>query len=213
MKVIQVQGENDPKPVLCDEDTYRYNWKSYRKNDGLWKKKFGILGFGEIGCEVARRLKGFECEIYYYKRTRLPDYVEADLAVTYASEDRLARESDVVCSLLPFNQATNQYLGDEFFLKMKPNAYFVSSGGSGTINEDALVRALRSGHLAGAATDNFTWEPPLASNPLVELAADAEYNLVLTPHVAAGTDPINRSADFINIRRVLTGESLLNQIA
>lgn len=213
MKIIQVQGENDPQPVLTDEDTFRYNWKGYRKNDGLWKRKFGILGFGEIGCEVARRLKGFECQVFYFKRTRLPGDVEADLAVNYASEDSLNRECDVVCSLLPFYPATNQCLGDEFFSRMKPNAYFVSSGGSGTINEDALAWAVRSGHLAGAAVDNYTWEPPLPSNPLIELAGNPEYNLVLTPHVAAGTEPISRSTDFTNIQRVLSGRSLLYQIA
>jgi lactate dehydrogenase-like 2-hydroxyacid dehydrogenase len=213
IKIIQVRGENDPNPILCDEDTFRYNWKGYTKIDSLWNRKFGILGFGEIGCEVARRLKGFECQVLYFKRTRLPEYVEAELAVNYALEDRLARECDVVCSLLPFYPATNQCLGDDFFSRMKPNAYFVTSGGSGTVDEEALARAIRSGHLAGTAVDNFTWEPPQPSNPLIELAADPAFNLVLTPHVAAGTDPINRASDFINIQRFLSGGSLLYQIA
>jgi lactate dehydrogenase-like 2-hydroxyacid dehydrogenase len=212
-KIMLLQGENEPQPTLCDEDTFRYNWKGYTKIVSLWNKKFGILGFGEIGFEVARRLKGFECEVLYYKRARLPDTVEAELGLSYAPEDSLARECDVVCNLLPFYPATNQRLGDKFFSIMKPNAFFISSGGSGTIDEEALARTLRAGHLAGAAVDNFTWEPPQPSNPLRELAADPKYNLVLTPHVAAGTDPINRATDFTNIQRLLSGGSLLYQIA
>jgi phosphoglycerate dehydrogenase-like enzyme len=210
--ILQRDG-NDPPPTLCDEDTFRYNWKGYTKIVGLWKKRVGILGFGEIGCEVARRLKGFECEVLYYKRTRLPEYVEAELGLTYASEDGLAHECDVVCALLPFYPATNQRLNDRFFSMMKPNTFFVSSGGSGTINEEALARALRTGRLAGAAVDNFTWEPPQPSNPLFELAADPKYNLLLTPHVAAGTEPANRALDYANIQRLLSGESLQYQVA
>jgi phosphoglycerate dehydrogenase-like enzyme len=213
MKIMHVQKENEPQPRRCDEDTFAYNWKGYTRVHSLSQKRFGILGLGEIGYEAVRRLKDFDCDLWYYKRNRLPVEVEAGLGLTYAPADQLSRECDIVCSMLPYSSGTDQSLGEDFFAGMKPGAIFISCGGSGTVNEDALVRALRSGHLGGAALDSFTWEPIQASNPLLELAAIPEYNLLLTPHVAAGIGLANRSKDFINIQHLLAGESLLHQIA
>lgn len=213
MKIIHEQKEDEPQPRRCDEDTYAYNWKGYTQIHSLGQKRFGILALGEIGCELVRRLKGFDCDLWYTKRTRLPVQVEAELGLTYASVDRLSRECDIVCSTLPYSSETDQSLGEDFFAGMKPGALFISCGGSGTVNEVALAEALRSGRLGGAALDTYTWEPIQASNPLLELAADPGYNLVLTPHVGSGTDPIDRSTDFINFQRLLAGESLIYQIA
>lgn len=213
MKIMHEQNENESQPRRCDEDTFAYNWKGYTRVDSLSQKSFGILGLGEIGYEVVRRLKGFDCDLWYCKRNRLPLEVEAGLDLTYASADQLSRYCDIVCSTLPYSSVTDQCLGNDFFTGMKPGAFFISCGGSGTVNEDALVGALRSGHLGGAALDTFTWEPIQASNPLLKMAADPEYNLVLTPHVAAGTHRGDRSMDFINIQRLLAGESLFHQIA
>jgi phosphoglycerate dehydrogenase-like enzyme len=212
VKTIQEQKENEAQPRRCDEDTFAYNWKGYTKIQILSQKRFGILGLGEIGYETVRRLKGFDCDLWYYKRNRLPLQVEVALGLTYATFNQLSRECDIVCSTLPYSSQTDQSLGEDFFARLKPGAFFISCGGSGTVNEDALVQALRSGHLGGAAMDTFTWEPIQSTNPLLELAADPKYNLVLTPHVGSGTDPIGRSQDFTNIQRLLAGESLLYQI-
>ncbi len=213
LKIIQEPAPGGKQPALCTENSFAVNWMDYKKVQLLWKKKFGILGFGEIGAEVARRLKGFDCQIYYYKRSRLPLDVEAELGLTYAPGDQLTKECDIVCSMLPLNPGTEQSLGDDFFAKLKPGAFFISCGGSGTVNEEAVIRALGSGRLSGAALDNFTWEPIQPSNPLLELGADPSRNLVLTPHVAAGTDASNRANDYENILRFLAGQPLQNQLA
>lgn len=212
VRIIGERPANEKEPTLCNEDIFAFNWMEYKKVQLLWKRKFGILGFGEIGTEVARRLKGFDCLVYYHKRNRLPAQVAAEYGLTYTSEDQLTRECDIVCSMLPMNPDTEQSLGDGFFSKMKPGAFFISCGGSGTLNEDAMIRAIRSGRLGGAALDNFTWEPIQLTNPLLELAANPAINLVLTPHVASGTDPANRADDFSNIQRLLVEKPLLNQL-
>jgi phosphoglycerate dehydrogenase-like enzyme len=214
MKIIYEQNVNEPPPRRSDEDTFAYNWKGFTWIQPLWKKRFGILGFGEIGCELVQRLKAFGCELSYNKRTQLPAPVEVEMGLTYSSADRISRECDLVCSLLPFSSKTDQSLGREFFAGMKAGAFFISCGGSGTVDEEALAYALRSGHLGGAALDTFTWEPLPPGSPLLELASRPETNLLLTPHVAAGTQAVGRrTSDFINIERLLTGESLINQIA
>jgi len=212
VKIIGERSENEKEPALCDEDRFEINWKGFRKVQALGDKKFGILGFGEIGVEVARRMKGFGCQLYYNKRSPLPAHVESELGIVYATAENLTRECDIVCSLLPMNSDTAQSLSFDFFAKMEPGAYFITCGGSGTVNEDALIQAIRFGHLGGAALDNFTWEPIKLTNPLLELLSDPANNVILTPHVAAGTERTNRANDFANISRLLSGEPLLNQI-
>ena len=94
---------------------------------------------------------------------------------------------------------------------MKPGALFVHSGGSGTVDEQALAEALRSGHLGGAAVDGFTWEPAQPDNPLLALARDPFCNLILTPHVAAGAIALTgalRQGDYVNIVAMLAGAEL-----
>jgi phosphoglycerate dehydrogenase-like enzyme len=198
------------EPTRCDEDTFAYNWSGREDLRGLWQSTVGILGMGEIGFELARRLQGFGCKVLYNKRNPLPTHTQRELKVAYASRDELVSSSDFVCNLLPFFKETEQSLDRDFFAKMKPGACFVSAGGSGVINEKDLAVALDSGHLFGAAVDNFTWEPMQKNCPLLEPARKPHANVILTPHVAAGTVPSSardlRAEDYLNILRVLRGE-------
>ena len=200
------------EPTLCDEDTFAYNWTGREDIHGLWKSTVGILGMGEIGFELARRLRGFDCKVLYHKRNPLPAHTEQELNVQYASYDELVSSSDYVCILLPLLKETAQSLNKEFFAKMKPGACFVSSGGSGVIDEAALAEAIQSGRLYGAAVDNFTWEPIRKDSPMLEPARKPGANVILTPHTAAGTVPSSnidlRSEDFKNITHLLKSEKL-----
>lgn len=175
----------------------------------------GILGFGEIGTELARRLRSFEATILYNKRQRLPQQAEENLGIHFASEDQLVSRSDFICGLLPFFPETEQSIDAEFFAKMKPGACFASCGAGGVIDEDALAEALRSGHLGGAALDTFAWEPLRQENPLLPLARQPRANILLTPHTAAGSapsGPIRRESDFENILNMLSGADLRYQL-
>lgn len=211
MKVTEDGGDWGQSPRRCDEDHFAYNWTQRQNIDGLMSKTIGILGFGEIGVELVWRLKAFDCTVLYQKRKRLPPQVEAQYNLRYASREEIAAVSDVVVALIPFGPETEQCLDASFFARMKPGAFFVQSGGSGTVDESALAEALRSKHLGGAAVDGFTWEPVQPDNPLLALARDPFCNLILTPHVAAGSAIATgavRAADYANIIAILRGGQL-----
>lgn len=195
-----------------DEDTFAYNWSGRLGVRELWQRTVGVVGFGEIGAELARRLKGWGCTILYNKRSRLPERVEIDLGLTYVPQDELFSRSDYLVNLLPFVPGTDMLLNAGVFEKMKTGANLVSCGSGSTINEAALAEAVRSGKLAGAALDTFEYEPIRAENPLIAAAKEG-YNLLLTPHTAAGTaDHVgqtpDRSGDYRNINNFLTGKTL-----
>lgn len=202
-------------PKRCDEDYFAYNWTGRENILGLWGATVGILGMGEIGTELARRLRGFGCTVLYNKRNPLPEAAERELNVQFAGVDDMLARSDYVCMLLPFFPETEQSLSRDFFAKMKPGSIFVSCGGSGVVDEEALAEALRSGHLYGAAVDTYTFEPIAPDDPLLPLARDPRANIVLTPHTAAGTVAAassERYGDYTNIMRVLHGEPLVGRL-
>ncbi|CAG0941192.1 glyoxylate reductase [Anaerolineae bacterium] len=198
-------------PQRCTEDYFAYNWSRREHSRGVSGATVGILGFGEIGIELARRLRAFDCQVLYVKRNRLPEHAERALEIQFANQDELVRGSDFVCSLLPLFPETEQSLDAQFFAAMKPGAIFVHCGAGGVVDENALIAALRSGKLAGAALDTYTYEPMRADDPLLALARDPMRNLILTPHVAAGSGDASskgRAGDYANIIAVLENKPL-----
>jgi phosphoglycerate dehydrogenase-like enzyme len=202
-----------------DEDTFAYNWSGRRDIHGLYSSTVGILGFGEIGAELVRRLRGFDpARMLYFKRSRLPETAERELGLTYASQAELMAASDFLCVLLPYAPETDALISSDFLARLKPGAFLVGCGSGSVIDEVALAGAVREGHLSGAALDTFEWEPIRPDNPLLELARDPERNVLLTPHTAAGSGQQNRSepwrrADYENIMRVLRKEPILHRVA
>jgi lactate dehydrogenase-like 2-hydroxyacid dehydrogenase len=201
-----------------DEDTFAYDWSGRAGIDALYEKTVGILGFGEIGAELARRLHCFgPGRILYHKRNRLPRGAEAELQVAFATLDELAVDSEVLCNLLPYARETDRLVDAGFLARLRPGAYLISCGSGSVIDESALAEALRAGRLAGAALDTFEWEPIRADNPLLPLARDPEANVLLTPHVAAGSGRLPpdfqpRREDYANVLRALHGEPILYRI-
>lgn len=198
-----------------DEDTFAYNWSQRGGIGRLTGATVGILGFGEIGLEVAEQLRGFHCVVLYHKRTRLPAMVEEQLRLEYATPDAIATRSDIVCSLLPY-QGPQEPIDATWFARMKPGSLFVHCGSGATVDEAALLDALRLGHLAGAALDTYTYEPLRPDNPLVQAVQEPVLNLILTPHIAAGgvtAGGHGRVQDYDNILALLEGRALRYQIA
>lgn len=211
MQVVVDADDWGVPPRRCTEDYFAYDW-SHRENiRGLRQSTVGILGFGEIGVELARRLRAFDCAVLYNKRARLPAHAEAEFEITYATPDDLLGRSDFVCSLLPLFPETEQSVNAQFFATMKRGAIFVHCGAGAVVDETALIDALRSGHLAGAALDGYTYEPLRPDDPLLALARDPMQNLMLTPHIAAGTLTTTghpRAGDYTNIVAMLEGKPL-----
>lgn len=197
-----------------NEDTFAYNWSQRNNVEGLWQKTIGIMGLGEIGAELARRLQGWDVELLYHKRRRLPATVEQELNLTYVSEADLFARSDYLANLLPYFPATDLKIDAAAFAAMKDGACLVSCGSGSVINEADLAEAVTGGKLAGAALDTFEWEPIKPDNPLIS-AAKAGHNVLLTPHIAAGASAAaarERVGDFTNITRHIDGQPLRYQV-
>jgi phosphoglycerate dehydrogenase-like enzyme len=176
-------------PRRTDEDVFAFNWSGQTRVGLLWGKTVGILGFGEIGAELARRLSGWGCRVLYAKRAPLPPPVERDFGISHRGQEALLRESDVVACLLPYFPETDQWLNAGRIAMMKPGAFLCASGSGSVIDERAVADALRVGRLAGAAFDTYEWEPIPPDNPLLRLAdEDPSANVFLTPHIGSCND-------------------------
>lgn len=146
----------------------------------LAEKTVGVVGFGTIGRIVARRCLAFRMRVLVFDPYVVPDVIrEAGAAPT--DLDSLLASSDYVTLHCPLNDATRNLLDASRLAKMKRGARIINCARGGLVDETALVEALASGHLAGAALDVYAKEPP-GTSPL--LALD---NVVLTPHVGAST--------------------------
>lgn len=209
--VAQAAGDWGPSR-RTDENVFATNWSRRAGVRGLRGCTVGILGFGEIGVETARRLRAFGCTVLYHKRSRLPGQIEDRLGVAYSDPEELYQRSDVLCSLLPYTPHTDGSLDAAVFARMPPGSYLVHCGSGSVIDEAALAAALLSGHLAGAALDTFEWEPIRPDNPLVQLARNPAQNVVLTPHTAFLGGAADRRAEFANITAVLRGEPLHSRV-
>lgn len=150
-------------------------------------KTLGVIGFGRIGAAVAKRAAAFEMTILGYD-----PMVPADEIVkrggTPVSLDELLAQSDMITMHLPLTDQTKGMINADAFAKMKNGAFLICAARGGVIDETALLEALNSGKLAGAALDVFTTEPP----GLTDLVMHPK--LICTPHVGAQTVEAQRRA-------------------
>lgn len=183
------------------------------EKNAVWKrsvlvsgKTVGIIGMGSIGRGVAKRLAAFDCRVLYHNRNRVPEAEERALGAEWRALDDLLRESDVVSLNCPLTPETRGMLDARAFALMKRGALLVNVARGGVVVEDALVEALRSGHLAGAAVDVFEQEPPPPDHPLLHMD-----NVLVTPHTASTAYENSRRSVghwLGNIVRVSRGEAV-----
>lgn len=151
----------------------------------IWGKRLGIVGMGRIGIAVARRAKAFGLSIHYHNRHRVAARIEDELEATYwESLDQMLARMDIISVNCPSTPATFHLLSGRRLALMQPTAYIVNTARGDVIDEDALIKLLQDGKLAGAALDVFEHEP--AVNPeLLKLAAKGK--IVLLPHLGSAT--------------------------
>ncbi|MCB1452028.1 MAG: D-glycerate dehydrogenase [Rhizobiaceae bacterium] len=151
----------------------------------IWGKRLGIVGMGRIGTAVARRAKAFGLSIHYHNRNRVAPSIEDELEATYwESLDQMLARMDIITVHCPSTPATFHLLSARRLELMQPRSYVVNTARGDIVDEDALVRLIRDGKLAGAGLDVFEHEP--AVNPkLVKLAAQGK--VVLLPHMGSAT--------------------------
>jgi len=143
-------------------------------------KTLGIIGLGQVGSEVARRARGLEMRVIAHDPYVPPERARV-LGVELVGLEELLRQADFVTVHTPLTEATRGLIGEEELRMMKPTARLINTARGGVVDEEALVRALKEGWIAGAALDVFSREP-LTEHPLFGLE-----NVVLTPHLGAST--------------------------
>ena len=180
------------------------------KSIALQGKTMLVVGLGGIGTEIAQRANGFGMKVIGTRRSDRPspDYVKR----VGKPKDLLAMlpEADVVALAVPLTDETKNMLNKAAFDAMKPGAYLINIARGKVVNTDAMMKALKSGRLAGACLDVTDPEPLPANHELWKQA-----NVIITPHIASHSEVTNkrRSALLVeNLRRFGAGEPLLNVV-
>jgi glyoxylate reductase len=146
----------------------------------VWGKTLGLVGFGRIGRAVARRAAGFQMKVLYTDAIRAPLDIEADAKAEYRDLNTLLAESDFVSLHVPLLADTRGMFDGAKLSRMKPTAFLINTSRGPVIDEAALVHALESGKIAGAALDVYENEPFIHSGL-------KRPNVVLAPHIASAS--------------------------
>jgi phosphoglycerate dehydrogenase-like enzyme len=170
------------EPIRTAQRRHKFQWMKLPGLSEVYGRTLGIIGFGEIGTETARRARALGLTILYNKRNPLPSSIEEMENVTYTPKEDLLARSDFVLLATPLTAETENMIGTEELALMKPSAFLVNICRGGVIDEDALVEALNQGQIAGAGLDVFVYEPLPFDHPLTRCD-----NVILTPHIGGGT--------------------------
>lgn len=145
----------------------------------LFGKTVGLVGFGSIARELTKLLKPFSNKIIAYDNCK-DENTARDLGVEYMELDDLLSRSDYVSLHIPLNIKTEGIVNEKFLSKMKKTAFFINTSRGKLVDEDALIRALQKGEIAGAGLDVYQIQPLLPVSNLTKIDS-----VVLTPHVAS----------------------------
>ncbi|MEM6646815.1 MAG: D-glycerate dehydrogenase [Bacteroidota bacterium] len=177
--------------------------------DGQWKTWYplgllgmdlkgatlGIIGMGRIGQAAARRAMGFDMKVLYTGPREKPG-VDA----TYVPMDTLLAESDIVSLHCPLTPDTHHLLNADAFAKMKPGSIVVNTARGAVVDQDALLDAVRSRHLAGAGLDVTDPEPIDPSHPIMH-----EPRIIVTPHIGSASQWTRQKMSEMTVDNLLAG--------
>lgn len=196
--------------VLRDIPRYDRQWRA-----GTWQgshaqpqlsgKRVGLAGVGQVGMKIGRRLAGFDAEILYTATAR-----KQDLPWTYCATLReLAETTDILFLACPATEETYHMVDKDILQALGPRGFLINVARGSVVDTPALIEALRTGAIAGAAIDVLEGEPRIPPE-----FADIQ-NLLITPHMAADS-PEARAAmldiGIENISAALTGGALVNLV-
>jgi glyoxylate reductase len=160
------------------------NWKGWDLDQlvgtDVWGKTLGLVGFGRIGRAVARRAAGFQMKVIYTDAIRAPLDVEKELKAEYRDFNAVLAKADFVSLHVPLLPETRGLFEGAKFSRMKPTAFLINTSRGPVVDEAALVHALESGKIAGAALDVYENEPFIH-------AGLKRPNVVLAPHIASAS--------------------------
>jgi len=181
----------------------------HMRGSELWRRTVGIVGFGAIGRQVARRLVAFESMVVAYD-----PYVGSEemkeLGVAKVELDEIMKQSDIITVHCTTTPETVGLISAHRLSLMKPTAFFVNAASAYVVDESALVQALKERRIAGAAFDVYKNWPVKPDDPILKLE-----NVVLTPHIGGATDEsVLRHSQMMaaDIERFLRGERPRNLV-
>ena len=179
------------KILHCHGFVMEKRWNERSLTTGNWgcapmrrlsPQTLGLLGFGRIGQAVAKRAVAFGMNVL--ANTRHPERAQVEgMGVELTSREELLRRSDYISLHVPLTDETRQTINVESVAMIKPGGVLINTSRGGLVDEEALVAALRSGHLGGALLDVFKTAPLPVDHPFRQLK-----NVILTPHVAFYSD-------------------------
>ena len=200
--------------AFCDSELRKGNWHSntFRSTARqLFGSTVGIVGFGRIGKQVAKRLIGFNAKTIYTDIIEIEKDIEEELQASRVTLEVLLKESDFVTLHVPLTDATHHMIDKEALDMMKPGATIINCARGPVVSELALIDAMKNRRLGGAGLDVFETEPPPNPNPFAYFE-----NVVLTPHHAPGTRDtmmIKFREIFANADRFFSGDRMENEIS
>lgn len=176
------------------------NWSSFQPGrwdgDSLENKTLGIIGMGNIGYSLAKVAGCLGMEVVYYSRSK------KEVEYPHLPLNKLLELADVVSVHVPYSKNTHELISAQQFSRMKERAIFVNTSRGKIVNESDLIKFLKSGHLRGAVLDVF------AEEPSVPEALKSMPNVLLTPHVAGGTQDRRIACYKLAIKNIM---DVLNQ--
>lgn len=158
----------------------------------LKDKTLGIIGMGQIGQALAKMMTAFGMKILYYQRHRLPFALEKQLQATYCSQAVLIQQADVLTLHAPLTNETHHLLTSKTFEQMKNSALLINAARGPLVDEQALLQALTTQQIAGAALDVYEFEPAVTAG------LKEQSNVILTPHIGnASVEARNDMAEIV----------------
>lgn len=160
-------------------------------------KTLGLLGMGQVGSAVARRARGLEMRVIAHDPYVSPERAQS-IGAELVSLDELLAQADIISLHIRYTPATHDYLGTEQLAKVKPGVRIINTARGELIDENALIKAIDDGRVAGAAIDVFREEPP-GESPLL-----THDRIMVTPHLGASTEEAQERAALDVAQEVLT---------
>lgn len=175
----------------------------------------GLVGFGDIGKQTAKRLKNWGCKVVYNDILDMSPEIEEEYGATSMEFDELIKTCDIISMHVPVTPLTTGMLGKEQFAAMKKTALVINTSRGPVIDQDALIWALENDEIYGAALDVVTPEPLPDDAPILNMSEKAMDKIIITPHVAGVTnEDFERMTkmSFQAVERVLSGKEPINQV-
>ena len=170
------------EPFKTEERKHNFQWMKMKNIFEVYGKSLGIIGFGEIGTELARRARSFGMVVNYYSRTKLQNEIEQDEKVNYQDLESLLSSNDFISLHLPHTNQSEKIINKNTLSLMKKESYLINTSRGGLIDENDLYSHLKNNKISGAGLDVFLYEPLPKGHPFIDLD-----NIIFSPHIGGGS--------------------------